>query len=168
MSIGEDWPTLAHTMVGLHRLKNLRDLAQRAIDGNIPGNFIETGVWRGGSCILMRGVLAANSASDRKVYVANSFAGLPAPRPELYPADDGCDLSIYHQLAVPLDQVKRNFARYNLLDEQVVFVQGLFHETLPKLDTGPLALIGLDGDLYKSTYVALAHLYSEICPQEVL
>lgn len=162
--IGEDWPTLAHTMVGRHRLNNLRDLAQRTIDSGIPGHFIETGVWRGGSCILMRGVLAANSASDRRVYVADSFAGIPPPRPQLYPADDGRDFSIHRQLAVPLDEVRNNFARYGLLDDQVVFVPGLFHETLPKLDTGPLALIRLDGDLYESTYVALAHLYSRLSP----
>jgi O-methyltransferase len=162
--IGEDWPVRAHTMVGLCRLNNLRDLAQRAIDGDIAGHFIETGVWRGGSCILMRGVLAANSVSDRKVFVADSFAGIPPPRPALYPADDGRDFSIHHQLAVPLDEVKNNFARYGLLDDQVVFVQGLFHETLPKLETGPLALIRLDGDLYESTYVALAHLYSRLSP----
>src|SRR5437870_2385450 len=79
---GEDWPLLAHTMVGVHRLENLRQLAQRAIDERVPGDFIETGVWRGGCCILLRGLLAAYGITDRKVYAADSFAGLPAPRPE--------------------------------------------------------------------------------------
>jgi O-methyltransferase len=75
-SAGRDWPTVAHTMVGLRRLDNVRELAQRVIDEGIPGDFIETGVWRGGCCILMRGVLAANAIQDRKVYAVDSFAGL--------------------------------------------------------------------------------------------
>src|SRR6202035_5017344 len=57
---GRDWPTVAHTMVGVRRLENVRDLAQRALDDGVPGDFIETGVWRGGCSILMRGVLVAN------------------------------------------------------------------------------------------------------------
>jgi len=121
---GQDWPMFAHTMVGVRRLENLRELAQAVIDENIPGDFIETGVWRGGCCILLRGILAANGSTDRKVYAADSFAGLPPPDPLAYPADAGFDLSQYKQLAVPLDKVKENFASYGLLDEQVVFVEG--------------------------------------------
>src|SRR3954453_17038422 len=121
-SEGRDWPKVAHSMAGLRRLENVQQLAQRAIDEEIPGDFIETGVWRGGCCILLRGVLAANGITDRKVFAADSFPGLPAPRPHLCPEDAGWDLNRYKQLAVPLARVKENFARYDLLDEQVVFV----------------------------------------------
>ncbi len=162
--VGYDWPAVAHTMVGKRRLENVRDLAQRAIDEGIPGHFIETGVWRGGCCILMRGVLAANSVKDRKVYAADSFEGVPPPQPELYPEDEGFDLDLFHELAVSLDNVKANFACYDLLDDQVVFIKGLFHDTLPTLDAGPFALIRLDGDLYQSTYVALEALYPKLSP----
>src|SRR3954465_11356416 len=65
-AIGRDWPTQAHTMVGRARLENLRWLVQTALDEGVAGDFIETGVWRGGCCILMRGVLAANQIGDRK------------------------------------------------------------------------------------------------------
>lgn len=159
---GGDWPAIAHTMVGVQRLQNVRDLAQAALDENIPGDFIETGVWRGGCCILMRGVLAANGVTDRKVYVADSFAGLPPPNPELYPDDKGLDLHLFEQLAIPLEEVQDNFARYGLLDDQVVFVKGLFKDTLPTLDAGPFSLIRLDGDLYESTTDALEALYPRV------
>ena len=149
-------------MVGVQRLQNVRDLVQAALDENIPGDFIETGVWRGGCCILMRGVLAANGVSDRKVYVADSFAGLPPPNPELYPDDKGLDLHLFEQLAIPLEEVQDNFARYGLLDDQVVFVKGLFKDTLPTLDSGPFSLIRLDGDLYESTMDALEALYPKV------
>jgi O-methyltransferase len=50
-SEGRDWPRVAHSMAGLRRLENVQQLAQRVIDEEIPGDFIETGVWRGGCCI---------------------------------------------------------------------------------------------------------------------
>jgi O-methyltransferase len=157
-------PTTAHTMVGVDRLNNLRDLVQIALDENIPGDFIETGVWRGGCCILMRGILAAYGERGRKVYIADSFEGLPPPKPELFPADRDIRLHMHPELAVPLEVVKANFDRYGLLDEQLVFVKGFFGDTLPSLKCGPFALIRLDGDLYESTYVALQHLYPKLSP----
>jgi O-methyltransferase len=157
-------PTVAHTMVGLDRLNNLRRLTQAALDENIPGDFIETGVWRGGGCILMRGILAVNEIRDRRVYVADSFAGVPPPRPDIYPADRDLRLDLNTELAVSLEIVKENFQRYGLLDDQVVFVEGLFSKTLPALDAGPFALVRLDGDLYESTYIALQYLYPKLSP----
>lgn len=160
--IGYDWPALAHTMVGLRRLENVRELTQRALDERIPGDFIETGVWRGGCCILMRGILAANGDRDRKVYVADSFAGLPPPNPQIYPADAEMDLSVHEELAVSLETVKDNFARYGLLDDQVIFVKGLFRDALPELDAGAFCLLRLDGDYYESTYDSLKYLYPKL------
>jgi O-methyltransferase len=157
-------PTIAHTMVGVDRLENLRRLTQLALDENIPGDFIETGVWRGGCCILMRGILAVNEIPDRKVYVADSFAGVPPPRPDVYPADRDLHLELNSELAVSRAVVKENFRRYGLLDNQVVFVEGLFSKTLPALAAGPFALVRLDGDLYESTYIALQCLYPKLSP----
>jgi hypothetical protein len=161
---GRDWPMVAHTMAGLLRLGNLRELVQRVLDEGIPGDLIETGVWRGGCCILMRGVLAANCVRDRRVYVADSFAGLPPPRPDLFPEDAGHNFHTYAELAVSEEQVQENFARDGLLDEQVIFVKGLFHETLPALGKSSFALVRLDGDTYESTYVALEALYPALSP----
>jgi hypothetical protein len=159
---GRDRLSPAHTMVGVLRLENLQDLVQRAIDLEIPGDFIETGVWRGGCCILMRGILAANSINDRKVYVADSFEGLPPPNVKLFPQDRGHRLDKIRALAVSLDDVKANFGRYGLLDDQVIFVKGLFSKTLPTLTADSFAVIRLDGDMYESTYVALECLYPKL------
>ncbi len=163
-AIGSDWPTQAHTMSGTKRLRSLRELTQRALDDGVPGDFIETGVWRGGCCILMRGVLAANGVTDRKVYVADSFEGLPAPNEKQYPADTNWNLKGIPELAISLKTVQGNFAKYGLLDDQVVFVPGMFSDTLPVLSAGPFALLRLDGDLFESTHVALASLYDKLSP----
>lgn len=160
----DPWPTVAHTMIGVRRLENVRELGQRVIDERVPGDFIEAGVWRGGCCIFMRGLLAANGVTDRKVYVADSFDGVPPPNPEQFPHDSGLNLHLYRALAVPVEEVKANFARYGLLDDQVVFVEGRFQETLPALEAAAFALVRLDGDLYESTSAALEALYPKLTP----
>ena len=50
------WPSRAHSMIGQPRLRNVRELVERTLKDNVPGDYIETGVWRGGACIMMRGV----------------------------------------------------------------------------------------------------------------
>ncbi len=146
---GRDADSPAHTMVGILRLRNLRQLTQQVIDDKVAGDLIETGVWRGGCCILMRGVLAANADPDRRVFVANSFAGVPPPRPDLFPADAGDTLHMLRTLAIPADQVRANFARYGLLDDRVMVIEGWFSDTLPRLADERFALLRLDGDLYE-------------------
>jgi O-methyltransferase/8-demethyl-8-(2,3-dimethoxy-alpha-L-rhamnosyl)tetracenomycin-C 4'-O-methyltransferase len=162
--VGSDWPSVGHTMVGVARLTSLKQLVQRTLDERIPGDYIEAGVWRGGCCILMRAVLEANQVRDRKVYVADSFAGLPPPKPDQYPVDAGDTSHSYHELAIPIEQVRTNFSTYGLLDDQVVFVPGFFQDTLPTLHVGPFSLIRLDGDMYESTIVALNSLYPQVSP----
>jgi O-methyltransferase len=161
---GRGWPQWADTMIGRRRLDNLQSCVEDVIDREIPGDLIETGVWRGGACILMRGVLRAHGVEDRRVWVADSFAGLPAPDPDRYPADRAFDLHEYPQLAVSADTVRANFARYGLLDEQVRVLEGWFRDTLPPLAGRPWAVIRLDGDLYESTIVALRALYPGLSP----
>jgi O-methyltransferase len=159
---GKDWPSQAHTMIGLKRLRSLREQVETTLKENIAGDYIETGVWRGGACIMMRAVLAAYGDTDRMVYVADSFAGVPPPDRTRYPADRGRNFYKYKQLAVSLEEVQANFALYGLLDGQVQFVKGWFSETLPKLAAKSFALIRLDGDLYESTMDALKALYPRL------
>lgn len=162
--LGRDWPSCAHTMIGCVRLRNLRELAERVLAEDIPGDFIETGVWRGGACILLRAVLKAHGVTNRRVFAADSFAGLPKPDVEDYPADSGDDHHTYEELAVSLQQVKANFAKYDLLDDQVVFLKGWFKDTLPTAPVEKLALLRLDCDMYESTIEALRHLYDKVAP----
>lgn len=160
-SVGLDWPSEAETMIGLERLANLRECATRVIEDGIPGDFIETGVWRGGACIMMRGVLAAYGVEDRAVWVADSFRGLPPPSGR-YAADAGDMHHTVNELAVSRRDVEENFRRYRLLDEQVRFLEGWFSETLPSAPIERLALLRLDGDMYESTIDALNALYPKL------
>ena len=165
---GRDWPRFAHTMIGRVRLRNLRDVAEKVLADGVPGDFIETGAWRGGACILLRAVLKAYGVTDRRVFAANSFEGLPKPDAEHYAVDAGDTHHKFTELAVSLEQVKANFAKYDLLDEQVVFLKGWFKDTLPAASIEKLAVLRLDGDMYESTMDALRHLYDKVSPGGVV
>jgi O-methyltransferase len=163
-SDGQDWPTIAHTMVGMKRLDNLQACAERVITDGIPGDFIETGVWRGGCTILLRAVLAAYGDTGRRVWVADSFEGLPAPDAQRFPADAGDTHHTVDFLRVSEATVRETFARYGLLDAQVRFLKGWFRDTLPSAPIERLALMRLDGDMYESTIEALGALYPKLSP----
>jgi O-methyltransferase len=149
----------AYTLLGRQRLDNLQWCVEEVLRYDIPGDLIETGVWRGGACILMCAILKAYRICDRKVFGADSFEGLPPPSPDRYPLDKG---SIYHLqrgFSVSLDEVRHNFEEFRLLDEQIEFVKGWFSETLPKQAGHTWSVIHLDGDMYQSTMEALENLY---------
>lgn len=150
------------TMLGSRKLDTLRHCAEQSLRENIAGDFIETGVWKGGATILLAGVLQAYGNRDKKVYVADSFAGLPPPDEEKYPLDKGDTHHTRADLAVGLDEVKANFARFELLSDRVVFIKGFFEESLPTAPIGNLALLRLDGDMYGSTITVLEQLYHKL------
>lgn len=160
--VGGDWPARAETMVGLRRLANVRQCIESVLSDGVPGDLVETGVWRGGTSIFMRGVLAAHGVTDRIVWLADSFQGLPAPDVRRYPADENLDLSDNKYLAVGVGQVKKNFERYGLLDDQVRFIVGWFRDTLKSAPIDRIAVLRLDGDLYESTMEALEPLYPKL------
>jgi hypothetical protein len=162
--MGEVWPSRAHTMIGMPRLDNLQACVESVLRDGVPGDFIETGVWRGGACIVMRGMLKAWGETDRVVWAADSFAGLPPADRARYPKESELPFHEFHDLAVSLEQVKANFARYGLLDDQVRFLVGWFRDTLPTAPIQRLALLRLDGDMYESTMDALTHLYPKLSP----
>jgi O-methyltransferase len=160
---GAHWPVRAHTMIGFKRLDNLQYCAETVIREGIPGDLIETGVWRGGACIFMRAILKAYGEKERTVWVADSFEGLPPSDPDNYPADVNDRWHTYsHWLAISKEQVEQNFRRYGLLDQQVRILKGWFKDTLPSAPIERLAVIRLDGDMYESTIQALEALYPRL------
>jgi hypothetical protein len=161
---GREWldRAPAYTMIGFARLDNLQTLVEDVLVSGIPGDFIECGAWRGGATIFMRAILKAHHVTDRKVWVADSFEGLPPPNPDRYPEDKGDVLYKVDFLAVSLEKVKDHFTSVGLLDDQVVFLKGWFKDTLPKAAIDRLAVLRVDGDMYESTMDALTSLYDKV------
>lgn len=159
---GQIWPGYADTMIGVKRLDNIQYCIEQVLERGIEGDFIETGVWRGGACIFMRGILATYGIEDRRVFVADSFRGLPKPDAQKYPADKKDRHHEQDFLAVSQEEVESNFRKYGLLDDRVVFVKGWFKDTLPSAPIEKLSILRLDGDMYSSTIEVLENLYPKL------
>jgi hypothetical protein len=181
---GKDWPRYAHTMIGAQRLDNVWSLVEDALRNEVPGDLIETGVWRGGSTIFMRGVLKAHGVTDRSVWVADSFEGY-YPEVDAHGVTDksytspGVEALALGPAGLPqevqekfvllregtaFDEVLDSFDRYGLLDDQVKFLRGWFSETLPTAPIDRLALLRMDGDFYDATHDTLRSLYPKVSP----
>jgi O-methyltransferase len=147
----------AETMLGTMQLDQMQFCINDVCDRGIVGDLLEAGVWRGGMTVFMRGVLKARGETQRRVWVADSFAGLPAP-------DANADSFGWKggDMAVSLEEVKNNFLRYGLLDDQVTFLKGFFSATLPKAPISALSVLRVDADLYESTLDVLNSLYPKL------
>jgi hypothetical protein len=157
----------AITMQPMVRLDNLQHCVESVIEDKVPGDLIETGVWRGGACILMRAILLQNGVTDRTVWVADSFEGLPEPDAGRFPTEAQAFhgpviTKSYDRFAAGLDLVQANFKAFGMLDGQVKFLKGWFKDTLPGAPIERLAVIRLDGDYYESTMDPLNALYDKL------
>lgn len=173
---GEDWTYAGDTMTGWARLNNIRDLLTDIICNNIRGDYIETGVWRGGASIFAKAVMSAleepdddesttiSSSPHRISYVCDSFQGLPPGDRNLDLSDKNWDTVGKGYLEVASNIVANNFKKFGMLDSNVVFAKGFFNETMPPLSKQILSLsiMRLDGDMYESTVDVLYNLYDKL------
>ncbi len=162
--VGLQWPPPpdAETMIGAKRLDNIDRCITDIIATGVPGDLVECGVWRGGAAIFMRAALEAHGDTTRNVWLCDSFAGVPPPDVEHFPADELDQLWTFPELAVGPDDVRRNFQRYDLLDPRVRLVAGWFKDSLPDAPIERISLLRADGDLYESTIQILENLYDRV------
>ena len=134
---------------------------------NVEGDFLEAGVWRGGSSVFARAVFVSSHKKEatrekpRTVWVCDSFEGLPLASTE----QDSDFWASQQVLAVSAEQVIENFERFGLMDERRVrLVKGYFQESLPAQLPADLKLsvLRLDGDMYESTVDTLFHTYAAV------
>lgn len=155
-----------HTYVSRLGLDNIEACARDVVVNDIPGDFIDAGTLRGGTAILMRGILRAYSDYTRNVVVADSFQGIPNPtiRDSIFDREIWFSLADvlpqYNLLCIEsLERVRENFSVYGLLDRQVEFLPGWFSETLSGLCDRQFSLIRIDVDWYESVRDVLRLLY---------
>ena len=161
---GRVWPYEAETMIGLSRLDNLEYCITDVLQREVPGDLLEAGVWRGGAAIFMKAVLKTYGDDKRIVWLADSFKGLPRPDTKLFPADTDSKFWKWKDLSIPVDEVKANFNRYDLMDENIHFLIGYFQDTLPSTPIEHLAILRIDADMYQSTLEVLRYLYPKLSP----
>jgi hypothetical protein len=159
--VGGDWPppAMAHTMIGIKRLDNLQECLDNVRINNLSGDIIETGVWRGGASIFAK-LYCDFYGLNKKIFVADSFIGLPPPEHE---EDAGDNHHTIDSLRISLSQVQDNFKLYNALDTNVIFLEGWFSDTLPNNNQiQELCLLRMDGDMYKSTMDVFDSCYDKV------
>lgn len=143
------------TLLTQGQLDLLESLVASLEERSVPGDLLEAGVWRGGAIILLRALLHTRRISDRRVFAADSFAGIPANvRAINDPVDTWRD-----RWVASLEEVQQNIARFGLLDDRIVFVVGFFSDSLKRLRGERFALIRLDSDSYDSIETSLDCLY---------
>ncbi len=151
------------TMTDPISLTNIQECVRSVVREGVPGDLVETGVWRGGSAIFMRACLEVYGDTSRKVWAADSFKGLPPPSPQ-YAADAG-DTQYKESLGVGgVETVRHNFEKYGLLDDRVRFLVGWFKDTIPTAPIERVAVLRLDGDMYESTIQVLEALEPKVSP----
>mmetsp|Transcript_31009 Transcript_31009/g.50165 ORF Transcript_31009/g.50165 Transcript_31009/m.50165 type:complete len:309 (-) Transcript_31009:322-1248(-) len=148
------------TMVSLPRQHITRFLLESVIARNVSGDVVETGVAAGGMAILMQSILHERHQTNRKLWLADSWEGLPEP-------DNEADAKVFKKGAYlrPYGHFEKNMKDSNSFDEgNIQIVRGLFKDTLPRAPIEKIAFLRLDGDMYASTVVALRALYDKVVP----
>jgi hypothetical protein len=172
---------LPYTMTGIPRLAALIQSVRYCIRSDIPGSFVECGVWRGGSVLAIIATLQALNRSDRDVYLFDTFMGMPEPT-EL-------DVSQYSPPSRPPWRAARRQQSWSTFfagsefseaavratvvgtgypDDRLHFIVGRVEDTLPASAPRAIALLRLDTDWYESTRYELVHLYPRLSSGGVL
>jgi len=112
--------------------------------------------------MLVAALLKLRNATDRTIWLADSFEGMPKPTESDNTKSHKEDFSDRDYLSVSIDRVKSAFERFDLGGDNLRFLKGWFSDTLPSAPIGKIALLRLDGDLYESTRDALLPLYDKV------
>ncbi len=168
---------LPYTLVGVGGLEATDRLARAVVADAIPGDFVELGVARGGCAALLGSTLFENAHQGvigRRLWLFDSFEGLPAPTDEDYSGEGGERTTGDHirPLGVgdclgTLDDVQDLLLRrFRYPADRVRFVKGWFQDTIPVVrdEIGRIAVLRMDGDWYESTRTCLEGLYDKVVP----
>jgi O-methyltransferase len=169
-----------HTMTSPRRLAALCDAVDHVVEADVPGAIVECGVWKGGSMMAAALTLLKNDATDRELYLFDTFAGMPPPTDEdEFSAYDGYDptrhwsrrqrsdgTNEWHH--VPAERVRANVLSTGYPDDRVQLVEGRVEDTIPGNAPEEIAVLRLDTDWYASTRHELEHLYPRLVPGGVL
>lgn len=170
--------TADFTLTSPERMYALYGAVRYLVEGGIGGDFVECGVWRGGSCMLMAHTLLSAGERGRRIHLYDTFAGMTKPGAIDIRHRDRSEQVTRWELSqkrdhntwayAPLAEVQQNMRSTGYPEERLIFVEGEIENTLPARLPGPIALLRLDTDWYESTYHELCHLYPLLVPGGVL
>jgi len=151
-----------YTMISMERGYALYTGVRHIVQRDIPGDFVECGVWQGGSCMLMALTLQAEKAPPRPIWLYDTFTGMTPPGDEDRIASSGQAVSDrWHPgwWAAGTELVRKNLALTGYPGDMFRIVEGDVCETLDNRIPETTALLRLDTDWYASTKKELEVLY---------
>ncbi len=167
------------SMTGIERLWALLQAVKYAESHNIAGDFVECGVWKGGSSRLMAQVLADSQSFSRQIWLYDTFEGMVPPTGDdirsngktaqqmLTEQMSNLEDSLIWAIA-PEEEVRENLLESGYPEEKLVFVRGDVVETLKQQTPDRIAILRLDTDWYQSTKVELEILMPKMSPGSVV
>jgi len=174
----EIWDLVKHrTMTGHEKGYLLHQAVRYVVRHGIPGAVVECGVWRGGSMLNVAHTLSRHHATDRDLFLFDTFTGMSEPTDR--DMHIGKQTPATHLLArasrdsrvwaiASLEDVEEGFGSVDYPSERIHFVKGMVEDTLPSQAPEQISLLRLDTDWYESTKHELAHLYSRLSPGGIL
>ena len=162
------------TMTGHDRLQALIDAVRYVVVNDVPGDFAECGVWRGGSVVAMIHTLQDLGVHDRDIHLYDTFEGMTEPTGhdvsaldppaqatwEAAQAHGGRAWNeLFDAQTFNEEAVRATLAATGYPTERLHLVRGPVEETIPGRSPASLALLRLDTDWYESTRHELTHLY---------
>jgi hypothetical protein len=166
-----------YSMTGPERLLALVDAVRYCVHAQVPGDFAECGVWRGGSVLAMILTLQELGAEPRDIHLYDTFEGMTEPTEyDTSPVDPPAreifeearakdekpfggffDPQVFNE-----DAVRATLLETDYPEERLHFVRGPVEETVPGHLPERIALLRLDTDWYESTRHELEHMYPRL------
>lgn len=159
---------MKHTMTSVDSLYYTYRSTRYVIENNIPGDFVECGVWKGGNTMMVALTLMKLKSTDRKIYLYDTFEGMSKPTDkDISYKNEDADTEwsesqkggINEWCYSPLDEVRNNLKSTGYPEDKMIFVKGKVEDTLPGTIPEKVSVLRLDTDWYESTYHELVNLY---------
>ena len=159
-----------YTKSSVERLYALYKATVYIVKNRIPGDLVECGVWKGGSCMLMALVLKKMNDTGRKIYLYDTYSGMTEPSDIEIDFMGNPAAKIWNRSQrthfkwnyADLGEVKNNLFSVNYPQENLVFVKGKVEDTIPKIIPDKISILRLDTDWYESIYHELYYMYPTI------
>lgn len=168
-----------YTMTTVQRIEAVISATHHVVKNDIPGAFVESGVWMGGSIMAAARTLVELGVTDRDLYLYDTFEGLPEPGEHDVTVGEGQSVEeLYAQLQAaagdtpyleaPVDKVRANVALTGYPMDRVHTIQGMVEDTIPSTAPEQVAFLRLDTDFYSSTKVEMENLFPRLSASGIL
>ena len=158
----------AYTMTSITDVYSLYTALNFVTENNVEGDFVECGVWKGGSAMFMANYLVARNMQDRKIYLYDTFSGMTDPGSYDFDLNGNSASNAITWKPASLKKVKENMTSTKYPIENIVFIEGDINKTIKDNIPNKISLLRLDTDWNESTLSELNNLYPKLTTHGIL